>query len=298
MSVIPPKSESKQLNNTLQRQTSINGKRISTSDASVHKKTLHDIQSQTDTRGLPLHRVGITNLSYPLSIKTAPQVTQSVNTTINFFVDLPHDKKGTHMSRFSEILYDSHPHILDYHTLKKVLTKAQKKFSSIAAILEISFRFYMIKKAPISRKESYIDYECKIIAELHEEKYNYRIVLRVPTMLLCPCSKAISLHNAHNQRSVIEVDVKTNKNVFIGILAQEIESEGSCELYSLLKREDEKFVTEKSYENPKFVEDVVRDVALKLKLLPSVEEFSVICESFESIHNHNAYAEYKHIISI
>ena len=195
------------------------------------------------------------------------------------------------MSRFIEILYRNHLNHLTLRSLKKIASEAKKKLKAENAHLEVAFTYLVEKKSPISKKYSFVDYECKIISKVNCGDYEQRLIVKVPVLLLCPCSKAISKYNAHNQRAIVTVDTDLIDKFWIEDLIRLVEKEGSCELYPVLKRPDEKYVTEKSYENPKFVEDIVRDIALKLKNVASVRAFTVECESYESIHNHNAFAK-------
>lgn len=255
-------------------------------------KHLKDLQSQNDNRGLPLELVGITKLALPLLIPSKNGESKQVNALVSFFTDLPHHNRGTHMSRFVEILYRNHLNHLTLQSLKKIASEAKKKLKAENAYLEVTFTYLVEKQSPVSKKYSFVDYECKVISRVNCGDYEQRLIVRVPVLLLCPCSKAISRYNAHNQRAIVTVDADLVDKFWIEDLIKLIEKEGSSEVYPLLKRPDEKYVTEKSYENPKFVEDVVRDIALRLKNLASIRSFIVECESFESIHNHNAYARF------
>jgi GTP cyclohydrolase I len=253
---------------------------------------LKDLQSQSDNRGLPLELVGITKLALPLLVPSKNGESKHVNALVSFFTDLPHDNRGTHMSRFVEILYKNRLNHLTLQTLKKIASEAKKKLKAENAYLEVAFTYLIEKQSPISKKYSFVDYECKVISKVNCGDYEQRLIVRVPVLLLCPCSKAISKYNAHNQRAIVTVDADLIDKFWIEDLIKLIEKEGSSEVYPLLKRPDEKYVTEKSYENPKFVEDVVRDIASKLKNIASIRSFNVECESYESIHNHNAYARF------
>lgn len=256
--------------------------------------SMKDIQKLKDKRGLRLDRVGITKLSLSLLIPCKKN-TQQVTATVNFFADLHHASKGHHMSRFVEILFRNRGKHLTFENLKAIASEAKKELQAEDAYLEISFIYFMQKESPVSKKMSFADYECKIYSRVNSGDSEQRIVVKVPVMLLCPCSKAISKYNAHSQRAFITVDALVEGNVLIDELIKLIEKNGSCEIYSVLKRPDEKYVTEKSYENPKFVEDVVRDTVLAIRKNKKIHLFIVECESYESIHNHNAYARYSSI---
>lgn len=253
---------------------------------------MKDIQSKKDNRGLPLELVGITKLALPLSILNKYGKFQHVIASVSFFADLSHHLKGAHMSRFVEILYRNHRNQLTLQVLKLIAVEAKKKLKAKNAYIEVCFPYLIKKQSPISKKYSFMDFECKIISKANPGDYIQRLIVKVPVLLLCPCSKAISKYNAHNQRAIVTVDVDLIGELWIEDLIKLIEKEGSSEIYSLLKRPDEKYVTEKSYENPKFVEDIVRDIALKLEKIVSIRSFVIECESYESIHNHNAYARF------
>lgn len=252
---------------------------------------MKDIQKLKDKRGLRLDRVGITKIALPLLIPHEKK-TQQVTASVNFFADLHPSLKGHHMSRFVEILFRNRENHLTFENLQSIASEAKKELQADNAYLEISFTYFMQKEAPVSKKSSFVDYECKIYSRVNSGDSEQRMIVKVPVMLLCPCSKAISKYNAHNQRSIITVDAVVGGDVWIDDLIKLIEKNGSCEIYPVLKRPDEKYVTEKSYENPKFVEDAVRDTALSIKKHKNIHSFTVECESFESIHNHNAYARY------
>ena len=253
-----------------------------------------DIQSLKDKRGLRLDRVGITKISLPLLIPFKKN-TQQVTATVNFFADLEHSLKGHHMSRFVEILYKNHKNPMTLAGLNAVASDAKKELQAKNAFIDVSFVYFMKKLAPVSKKVSFVDYNCSIYTRVNSKDSLHRIVINVPVMLLCPCSKAISKYNAHNQRSIITVDAIVEDDVWIDDLVKIVEKNGSCEIYPVLKRPDEKYITEKSYENPKFVEDAVRDTVIAIQKVKKIREFTVECESFESIHNHNAYARYSSI---
>ncbi len=251
-----------------------------------------DIQNQDDTRQIPLEMVGIKNIALPLLIPTKSGKPQNVTGLVSFYTDLPHNSRGTHMSRFVEILYKNRHNHLTFQQLKHIAAEAKKELRAENAYLEASFTYLIEKKSPVSKKYSFLDYECKAISKVNSGDYVQRLIVKIPVLLLCPCSKAISKFNAHNQRATVTVDTDFIGEFWIEDLIRLIEKEGSCEIYPLLKRTDEKYVTEKSYKNPKFVEDIVRDVALKLKRNKNIRQFSIECESFESIHNHNTYARF------
>lgn len=251
-----------------------------------------DLQNQNDTRQIPLEMVGIKDIALPLLMPTKSGKPQNVTGLVSFFTDLPHNSRGTHMSRFVEILYRNSRNHLTFQQLKHIASEAKKELKAENAYLEVSFTYLIKKRSPISKKYSFLDYECKVASNINSSNYEQRLTVKVPLILLCPCSKAISKFNAHNQRAIVTVKADFIGEFWIEDLIRLIEKEGSCEIYPLLKRADEKYVTERSYNNPKFVEDIVRDIALKLNKTVSIPSFVIECESYESIHNHNAYAKF------
>jgi len=253
---------------------------------------MQDIQSQKDQRGIPLEFVGVKKLAMPLLILNKAKKLQTVSALINFYTDLEHQTKGQHLSRFIEILYKNRDIPLTPQALTIIAREAKKKINAKYIYIEASFTYFIPKKSPVSKKYSFGSYNCKMIYKDVLDDVKTKTIVSVPVLLLCPCSKAISKYNAHNQRAIVTVEVDMAKNIWIEDLVKIVEKEGSCEIYPLLKRPDEKYVTETSYKNPKFVEDIVRDVALKIRKISNIKSFNVECESFESIHNHNAYAKY------
>jgi len=252
---------------------------------------IRDIQSLSDKRGWPIDMVGIKGLALPVYIATKNRSFQQVQASINFFVNLSQNTRGTHMSRFVEILNSRHFQELNFSKLMEVAGQAKKSLGATEAYLEVAFTFFANKISPISKKKSLMDYQCRIISRVNSADSEQRIILEVPVTLLCPCSKEISKYSAHNQRAIVTVSLLVAGEISLEDLVSMVEKESSCQIYPLLKRPDEKHVTERSYENPKFVEDVVRDVASRMKGVDQVTSFSVECESFESVHNHSAYAK-------
>lgn len=250
---------------------------------------LHDTQSQRDDRQIAIDRVGVKNLRYPIQVKDRTHEAQSTVATVQLTVDLPHHHKGTHMSRFVEVL-NAHGPVLHIQNLKEILQALQKRLHSESAHLEFEFPYFLQKKAPATEAVGIMDYTVRFQANLHGEKFSSELCVIVPVTTLCPCSKAISKYGAHNQRGQVTLAVHFTKPVWIEDLIQIVESSASSELFSLLKRPDEKIVTERAYENPVFVEDLVRNVALRLDAHPDISWYRVEAENFESIHNHNAYA--------
>lgn len=255
---------------------------------------MQDVQSRQDKRGIAIQRVGISDTYLPLQIKDGDKV-QAVTAKIKFTVDLPMEYKGTHMSRFQEILLDWQNRPLGTRELKEILEEALVKLGSNYAFLSLSFKFFVEKEAPVSKKKSLLDVDCKYsLVHTTEGETSVTLGIKVPATSLCPCSKEISKYGAHNQRSIISISINCPGDSIISIedMIKLIEAQASCEVYPLLKREDEKHVTEKAYENPKFVEDILRDCVLALRTIENINYFSVECENLESIHNHNAYASH------
>ena len=250
-----------------------------------------DIQNQNDTRQIPLNMVGIKNIVLPILVPTKSGKPQSTTGIVSFFTDLSPNNRGSHMSRFVEVLYKNRHNYLTFQQLKQITRQAKKELKAENAYLKIAFTYLIKKRSPVSKKYSFVNYQCSVVSKVNSVDWEQRLLAEIPVLLVCPCSKAISKYGAHNQRSIVTVDVDFTKEFWIEDLIKIVEKEGSSEIYPLLKRADEKYVTEKSYENPKFVEDIVRDVTLRLKKISGVRSFVVECESFESIHNHNAYAK-------
>jgi GTP cyclohydrolase I len=254
----------------------------------VGKCILPDTQNQNDKREIPIDKVGIKNLKYPIAVKDKDNGIQHTIATIAMTVDLPKEFKGTHMSRFVEVLMNKREIHID--SIYEILIEMQNKLHSQSAHIELEFPYFKEKLAPVSKKPSLIDYMIRYHAVINKDKKDLIMTVIVPVKTLCPCSKNISKYGAHNQRGEVTVSVRFTDNVWFEDIISIIEKSASSELFTLLKREDEKYVTEKAYENPVFVEDVVRNVVMKLKANESILWYSVEAENFESIHNHNAYA--------
>ena len=251
---------------------------------------MKDIQSSPDNRNIHIDKVGIKDLKLPIIVRDQHRMKQATVADVNFYVDLPHQFKGTHMSRFVELL-NEYKDELDITSLENILRKAQKRLHAYNAHLELTFPYFMKKKAPVTGAEGIMDYQCTISAATNGgEKIDIVSTIRVPVTTLCPCSKEISKYGAHNQRSIVTLSVRTNSFIWLEELIELIEKEASCEIYSLLKRPDEKYVTEKMYENPRFVEDIVRGVTVRLSDDKRIDWFTIESDNIESIHNHNAYA--------
>ncbi|MDD5260858.1 MAG: GTP cyclohydrolase FolE2 [Methylacidiphilales bacterium] len=252
-------------------------------------KVLHDKQSERDTRKLRIDKVGVKGLKHPIEIADKAHHRQNTVATIALTVDLPHHFKGTHMSRFVEAL-NSHGRLIQVESIPRILKSLQARLEAKTAHLEMEFPFFLEKKAPATSAVGLLDYMVRFDAQANGKRTEFRVTVVVPVTTLCPCSKAISARGAHNQRGHVTLAVEFKKIVWIEDLISLVEQSASCELYSLLKRPDEKYVTEKAYDNPVFVEDLVRNVALRCNAHPHITWYRVEAENMESIHNHNAYA--------
>ena len=250
---------------------------------------LDDKQSERDHRELRIDKVGVRGLRFPIQVHDKAHSVQNTVATIGMFVDLPKEFKGTHMSRFVEVL-NAHGNIIHVENIADILHSLQQKLKSATSHLEIEFPYFMSKTSPVSKRESLMDYIARFDAAACGKEIDFVLTVKANVTTLCPCSKAISKHGAHNQRGEVTVALRSNKVVWIEDVVAMIEASASSELYALLKRQDEKAVTERAYENPVFVEDLVRNVALKLNADKRVGWYKVEAENFESIHNHNAYA--------
>ncbi len=251
---------------------------------------MKDVQNERDYRKIPINKVGIKNLRYPVTVLDRANCIQHTVADINMYVDLPHERKGTHMSRFLETL-QIFKNDLSLKTVTKILDEMKSHLGAAASHIEITFPYFIEKKAPVSSAPGFMDYTCRFIGSSDSSgKLDLVSEIEVPVSSVCPCSKEISKYGAHNQRGLVCLKVRTKKFFWIEDLISIVEKNASCDVYSVLKRTDEKFITEKAYNNPKFVEDVVRDIATELLEEKNVIWFSVSAENFESIHNHSAYA--------
>jgi len=248
-----------------------------------------DVQNLADTRHLAIDRVGIKGIRHPVIVRDKSVGVQHTVASFSMYVHLPHDFKGTHMSRFVEIL-NQHGREVSVESFESILREMVHKLEAKSGHIEMAFPYFVNKTAPISGVQSLLDYEVTFIGEIDNGNYRFTMRVQVPVTSLCPCSKKISERGAHNQRSHVTITVRTSKSVWIEEVVRYAEEHASCELYGLLKRPDEKFVTERAYDNPKFVEDMVRDVAAALNNDERIEAYVVESENFESIHNHSAYA--------
>ncbi|MGA7986026.1 MAG: GTP cyclohydrolase FolE2 [Burkholderiales bacterium] len=248
-----------------------------------------DVQASPDTRKLAIDKVGIKAIRHPMRIQERSGNVQHTVAMFNMYVGLPHHFKGTHMSRFVEIL-EAHEREITVETFQVMLKEMVERLEAAEGLIEMSFPYFIEKAAPVSEVKSLMDYEVTFVGEIRDRKQTFTMKVLVPVTSLCPCSKKISARGAHNQRSHVTVSARLNDFVWIEEIVDLVEKQASSELYGLLKRPDEKYVTERAYDNPKFVEDMVRDVAAVLNLDERIESYVVESENFESIHNHSAYA--------
>ena len=257
-----------------------------------------DVQNQEDNRNIKIRQTGISGVYLPFLISIGSE-NQNVLAKIKFTVALDEKIRGTHMSRLAEILTDYTNSPIKISDVEKILSDAIEKLETDFSSVEIAFKFFVKKIAPISGRESLLDINCKFIGELYKNsRINFSLFLAIPFTSLCPCSKEISDFGAHNQRSVCRVqlnffDADKLDGINLFNLVRLIEVQGSSEMFPILKREDEKFVTEAAYKNPKFVEDILRDIVLTVRKIENLSGFKVECENFESIHNHSAFAGYE-----
>ncbi|MDM8550782.1 GTP cyclohydrolase FolE2 [Desulfobacterales bacterium HSG2] len=253
-----------------------------------------DIQNQRDYRNIPIDKVGIKNLRYPITVLDRKNGFQHTIASISMYVDLPERYKGTHMSRFVEMLHLFRLEI-SLKRFSEILQQMKECLNAASAHVEVTFPYFLEKESPVSKVPGLMDYTCRFVGSSdHEGKVDIISEVVVPVTSVCPCSKEISDFGAHNQRGEVRVSTRFRKFIWIEDLIETVESCASCEVYSVLKRVDEKWVTERGFENPKFVEDIVRDVAGKLKEDDNITWFAVSVENFESIHNHSAYAYIAH----
>jgi len=248
-----------------------------------------DVQNSEDTRQIAIDKVGIKDIRHPVVVNDRSGGEQHVVANFNMYVNLPHNFKGTHMSRFVEIL-NQHERELTVKSFKEMMQEMVERLDADSGHIEMSFPYFMNKKAPVSGVESLLDYDVTFIGKIINNKSMLTVKVVVPVTSLCPCSKKISDYGAHNQRSHVTVSVETAGFIWIEDIIDMVEEQASCQLYGLLKRPDEKHVTEEAYDNPKFVEDMVRDVAAQMNKDDRITSYVVESENFESIHNHSAYA--------
>nr|WP_096527741.1 GTP cyclohydrolase FolE2 [Candidatus Nitrosoglobus terrae] len=255
----------------------------------VGDQPMEDVQAKADKRKIAINKVGIKGIRHPVRISDRSGERQHTVANFNMYVGLPHHLKGTHMSRFIEILNQQEWEIT-IQSFKKMLQEMTYYLQADSGYIEMDFPYFIAKQAPVSKIKSLMDYQVTFIGEANQNKQQVVIKIIVPVTSLCPCSKKISDYGAHNQRSHITVTARVKGFIWIEDIIDLVEEEASCEIYSLLKRPDEKYVTEQAYDNPKFVEDMVRDIAARLNPDDRILAYRVESENFESIHNHSAYA--------
>ena len=252
-------------------------------------KPIADVQSQHDQRQLAINKVGVRDIKHPLKISLRDSSTQSSSGVFSMFVNLPHDQKGTHMSRFVELLNQSDV-LIETTSFTQLLTSMNEKLEAESGYIDVTFDLFMEKAAPISGAKSLMDYQIKLRGSNLDGDIQINMSVLVPVTSLCPCSKKVADYGAHNQRSHITVTTPMNGEFAFEDIIEMVESQSSSELYGILKRTDEKYITEHAYDNPKFVEDLIRDIAKELGNTFKLSHFKVEAENFESIHNHSAYA--------
>jgi GTP cyclohydrolase I len=251
--------------------------------------SIEDVQGRADSRRIPINKVGIKDVFHPIRVKDRSSGEQHTVASFNMYVALPHNFKGTHMSRFVEVLHRNEREI-SVESFRDILIEMTEKLDAQSGHIEMDFPYFVTKKAPVSGVESLMNYKASLIGEFHEGKADLWLKVVVAATSLCPCSKRISNYGAHNQRSHITIKARIDNHMWLEELIDIAEQEASCEVYGILKRPDEKYVTERAYDNPKFVEDIVRDVAVRLNQDDRIRAYVVEAENFESIHNHSAYA--------
>ncbi|HAG50333.1 MAG TPA: GTP cyclohydrolase I FolE2 [Deltaproteobacteria bacterium] len=258
-------------------------------------KKIKDIQSLPDFRQIAIDKVGVKDIRYPIVVLDKKNKFQHTIGSINMYVDLPHHFKGTHMSRFVEIL-NEHRGEITVQNFPEILAKMKKRFNAETAHMGVEFPYFIEKAAPVSKAKGLMEYRCRFAGSLrnktpkHRDKKDFILEVIVPVATLCPCSKEISRRGAHNQRGMVKVAIRFHGFVWIEDIIKIVETSASSPVYSLLKRPDEKYVTEHAYDNPRFVEDVVREIASRLEKIKPITWFSIEAENWESIHNHSAYA--------
>ncbi|MCK4359369.1 MAG: GTP cyclohydrolase I FolE2 [Candidatus Cloacimonetes bacterium] len=258
------------------------------------EKKLPDVQSLKDARGVPLYRVGVENVNFPILIGRKERRYQITQAIISMYGDLKKDIRGTNMSRFMEVLMQYRYKRMNSKKLKVFLKELKKKLKTKDVYAAINFKYFIPKESPVKKIKGIQGYDCVFVGRLTSDNYDFYFEVSVPITTLCPCSKEISKYGAHNQRAIITARLKfSEKPLWIEDVVSLLDSMGSCDIYPVLKRPDEKFVTETAFKNPKFVEDVVRDTALALDKISCVEGYSIKVTSFESIHAHNAVAYFK-----
>ncbi len=253
-----------------------------------YSKPIIDVQSMPDKRNIPIDKVGVRGLRYPITVRDRSKNFQNTVGVFDLFVNLPHEFKGTHMSRFIEVLNEYHGQI-SMHKFQEILEKIKTKLNAISAHMNVEFPYFMEKLAPVTKTPGLMSYTCFMRGSL-AERFDLIAGVEVPVTTVCPCSKEISEYGAHNQRGIVRVQLRFKKFFWLEEIIEIVESSVSSEIYSLLKRPDEKYVTERAYDNPMFVEDVVRNALSHLQGRDNFTWYRIEAENSESIHNHSAYA--------
>lgn len=251
--------------------------------------SIEDVQNLPDIRQLAIDKVGIKAIRHPVKVKDKTGGAQHTVATFNMYVHLPHNFKGTHMSRFVEII-NANEREISVENFQMILNEMANRLEAKSGHIEMTFPYFINKSAPVSGVKSLLDYEVTFIGEVNNGQHDIQVKVLIPVTSLCPCSKKISAYGAHNQRSHVTVTIALKEFMWIEDVITMVEAQASSELYGLLKRPDEKYVTERAYDNPKFVEDMVRDIASAFNKERRIKNYIVECENFESIHNHSAYA--------
>ena len=254
---------------------------------------LKDVQNLDDNRGIDIQKVGINNVDVPLRIQRKNNKNQTVGAKVRMSVALPRKYKGTHMSRFVEVLNLYRMKDFSSEDIMCLLSDIKKVLKAESANAKFNFQYFVEKKSPVTKLSFPLAYDCSFEGNLNGEDYRFTLGVSVPVATLCPCSKEISEFSAHNQRAMVKLKVNYNQSkhrIWPEDLIDMIESCASIQLYTILKRSDEKYVTEAAYNNPKFVEDILRDLVIKLRKDERINSFETEIEAFESIHNHNAWA--------
>ena len=251
-----------------------------------------DVQGSADRREIAIDKVGVSNVSFPIRLRTKSGGSQSTVSSINMYVSLPHDQKGTHMSRFLEVLNEQACEPIATDDLPEITRAIRDRLEAQAAHFEAEFVYFIQKAAPVTGMAGLMDYKVRIACEVDSsDETDVVLTVAAPAASLCPCSKEISDYGAHNQRCEITASVRTSQPLLIEDLVEKLEAAASAPVYAVLKRPDEKFVTEQAYDNPKFVEDIIRDLALSMDEDANIVWYRIQSENFESIHSHNAFAQ-------
>ena len=256
-------------------------------------KQIEDVQGLVDSREIPINRVGIKDLSHPITIQNKDGGTSSSIATFSMSVSLSEDQKGTHMSRFIEILNETET-IISAKKFHRLLIDMVERLEAQNGYIEMQFPYFLEKTAPVSKVKSLMDYQVSLVGQIENGHIDSTLEVTIPVKSLCPCSKKISDYGAHNQRSHLTVGINCSNSIWLDDVIKSVEAQASAELYAILKRPDEKYITEQAYNNPKFVEDVVRDVAKEFDNNDKITRYFVHAENFESIHNHSAFAVIEH----